>query len=73
MLRTIIATLAVAATLVALATPSNLGKGLMSASVKSKANVVSLKGVATKVVKRRTAQLATSRRARSQHLATLAL
>lgn len=51
MLRTIIATLAVATTLVAVATPSNLGKGLTAAAVKTKAHVALPKGAATKAVK----------------------
>jgi hypothetical protein len=50
MLRTIIATLAVATTLVATATPSNLGKGLSTAPVKAKVHVALVKA-AKKVVK----------------------
>jgi hypothetical protein len=51
MLRTILATLAVASTLVAVATPANLAKGLLAVPSKPKARVALLKGKDVKAVK----------------------
>lgn len=51
MLRTILATLAVASTLVAVATPSGLAKGLLAAPAKPKAHITLLKGKEIKAVK----------------------